>query len=208
MTHEIWTALNYCERRGYSVIIGVDTNSHNKAWGNTTNNRGRKIEKLINEFNLEVSNKGRAWTYDCKLGKSIIDVTFVSRLKGTIDSWRVLKESNYSDHNTILFEVNTDKIVIPEHRNYDYANWDTFSEYMDKFTIEFPDMINSYKLDIIVNKITCHLNKALDKACPKVKEKTIDRNNPWWTPQLKKLRQETSSLYEKQKPASQIQRKC
>ena len=174
--HEIWKALAYCDKHGYSVIIGADTNSHSKEWGNTLNNRGKKLEKLISEYSLEVSNKGRDWTYDCRLGKSIIDVTLKSKLKSRIDKWRVLKECNYSDHNTILFEVNTDKIIIPEHRNYDNADWALFTHTMNNFTIEFPEKINSFKLDNIVCKLTRGLNSALDKACPKIKEKVIDRN--------------------------------
>ena len=68
-------ALNYCKARGYSMIIGSDTNSHSTLWGKENNDRGIKLEEIIDSYNLDVHNRGRMPTYECSLGKSIIDVT-------------------------------------------------------------------------------------------------------------------------------------
>ena len=43
-------ALEYCRQRGYSVLIGSDTNSHSTLWGNETNDRGKKLENLIEDL--------------------------------------------------------------------------------------------------------------------------------------------------------------
>ena len=46
------------------------------------------------------------------------------------------------------------------------------------------------KLDKMVNKLNHILDKALDKSCPVAQARSIDPNNPWWTPQLKDMRHE------------------
>ena len=77
------------------------------------------------KFNLHlvIHNRGRLPTYECKLGSSIIDVTMSSRLPMRVDNWRVNRSFNGSDHNTIQFQLVIDKIELPEHRNYDKADW-------------------------------------------------------------------------------------
>ena len=39
--------LDYCQRNGYSLLLGADTNAHHTDWGWETNGRGRIIEELI-----------------------------------------------------------------------------------------------------------------------------------------------------------------
>ena len=55
------------------------------------------------------------------------------------------------------------------------------------------------KLDKMVNKLNHILNKALDKSCPVAKARSIDPNNPWWTPQLKDMRHKVTKMYDKYK---------
>ena len=74
-------ALEYSKSRGYSMLIGSDTNSHSTLWGKETNNRGEQLEDLIDTYNLDIHNRGKMPTYDCSLGQSIIDVTLSMDLK-------------------------------------------------------------------------------------------------------------------------------
>ena len=55
------------------------------------------------------------------------------------------------------------------------------------------------KLDKMVNKLNHILNSALDKACPMSKPKSIDPNNPWWTPHLKDMRNKVIKHYDNYK---------
>ena len=55
------------------------------------------------------------------------------------------------------------------------------------------------KLDRMVNKLNHILNKALDQACKIAKARSIDPNNPWWTPQLKDMRYKVTKTYDKYK---------
>ena len=59
--------------------------------------------------------------------------------------------------------------------------------------------INKYSIYKMVNKLNHILNKALDKSCPTAKARSIDPNNPWWTPQLKDMRQKVTKTYDKYK---------
>ena len=62
-------ALEYSRTRGYSMLIGSDTNSHSTLWGKETNNRGEQLEELIDTYNLNIHNRGKMLTYDCSLGQ-------------------------------------------------------------------------------------------------------------------------------------------
>ena len=51
----------------------------------------------------------------------------------------------------------------------------------------------------MVNKLNKCIATELDKVCPILPTKIINRNNPWWTEQLNQMRKELFSLYDKSK---------
>ena len=188
-------ALEYCQKHGYGLLIGTDTNAHHTDWGLSTNDRGRELEAIIDNYNLVIHNRGRLPTYECKLGSSIIDVTLSSRLPMRVDNWRVNRSFNGSDHNTIQFQLVIDTIELPEHRNYDKADWGQFQEELKQINFYTPTQVTQKKLDKMVNKITYSINKATENCCPTLPAKLINKNNPWWTPQMADLRKEVTALY-------------
>ena len=119
----ITKALQYCKQRGYSAIFGSDTNSHSTIWGLETNKRGEKLEELIEEYQLDVRvhNRGMAPTYECELGKSIIDVIFSYNLKLNVENWRVCKIYNNSDHHSLNYTLKTEILELPPVRPYSTA---------------------------------------------------------------------------------------
>ena len=112
------TALDYAEKRGYSVLIAADTNAHSNTWGHETNQRGSVTEEFIQDNDLQLHNVGRDYTFECKTGKSVIDITLSSNLKLKINDWKVCRAYNHSDHNTIKYYITTDIIEIKPHRSY------------------------------------------------------------------------------------------
>ena len=46
------TALDYGEKRGYSILIAADTNAHSSIWGHETNLRGSRFEDFIQDYDL------------------------------------------------------------------------------------------------------------------------------------------------------------
>ena len=55
------------------------------------------------------------------------------------------------------------------------------------------------KLHKMVNKLDHVLNMALDKSCPVSKARSIDLNNPRWTPQLQDMGHKVTKTYDKYK---------
>ena len=192
-------AIAFCKLRGYSIILTADTNSHNKLWGNQNNRRGLNWGTFIEDEDLLLHNNGRIPTYESQLGKSIINITLNYNLKWKLSQWRVLRSYNGTDHNTIHFKLEQAMIHIPEYRNYDKANWETFKHELSKFTIPIPSEMTECKLDKMVSKLNIGLTKALNKACPLTKPKMVDSNNAWWTPQLQAMRKNVSKLYDSHK---------
>ena len=96
--------LDYCQQHGYGILLGMDSNAHHTDWGVETNERGCQMEHIIDNYGLTIHNRGRVPTYECKLGKSIIDLTLSNRFPLKIDNWTVNRNYNGSDHNTILYQ--------------------------------------------------------------------------------------------------------
>ena len=103
LSQSSYKLIDFCKNRGYSILLSADTNSHSRFWGNETNTRGKKWEELIEAEHLLVHNQGRIPTFESKIGKLIIDVKLSYRLPYTLDSWRVLRSYNGTDHNTINY---------------------------------------------------------------------------------------------------------
>ena len=49
----------------------------------------------------------------------------------------------------------------------------------------------------MVDKLYSALNRTLDIACPKTKQKVVDKNNPCWTNKHHEARKQISKLYRK-----------
>ena len=148
---------------------------------------------------LTIHNQGRIPTFESKIGKLIIDVTLSYRLPYTLDRWRVLRSYNVTNHNTIHYNLNGMEMEIPAHRLYHKANWDQFTQLLWDSHIHIPSELTDCKLDKMVNKFNHILNKAWNKSCPVAKARSIDPNNPRWTPQLKDMRYKVTKAYDKHK---------
>ena len=48
-----------------------------------------------------------------------------------------------------------------------------------------------------LEKFYTNINKCLDAECPLSTPKLIDKNNPWWTPELEEKRTYVDKLYKK-----------
>ena len=63
------------------ILIWADSNAHSQLWmSEIENQRGEILEDFITLNNLMVCNIGNRFTYDCAIGKSIIDITMASTL--------------------------------------------------------------------------------------------------------------------------------
>ena len=56
--------INFCSRKGWSLILGSDVNSHNTAWGSSDcNPRGENLLEYIMTTDLQICNRGNAPTF-------------------------------------------------------------------------------------------------------------------------------------------------
>ena len=153
----------------------------------------------MQDFDLQLHNIGRDFTFECKTGKSVIDVTLSRNLKLKIEDWKVCKAYNHSDHNTIKYNITTDIIEVKPRRLYDSADWNLFKAGLQAQTLHIPKVITQEKVELMVNKLNKCIALELDKVCPLLPSKIINKNNPWWTDQLKQMRKELYALYDKPK---------
>ena len=191
--------LEYRQEKRMGLIMAMDSNAHSTLWGHTNNLRGTTLTEIISEYGLLLQNTGKEYTYECQLGKSVIDLTLTCNLGAGINNWKVSKTLNFSDHNTISYKIATEIIQMPATRAWAKADWTTFERRLEEQDWPIGETISEKNINTMVNRLTKVLTKALDEACPLNPPCTINKNNPWFTPELKQLRTEVGAAYNKQK---------
>ena len=187
--------LEYRQEKRLGLILGVDCNAHSKLWGHMNNTSGTIMTEIISDYGLLLRNTGKEYTYDCQLGKSVIDLTLSCNLGAGLLDWRVKRSLNFSDHNTITFSIAAEVIELLATRPWAKADWDQFERELDEQIWDIPDTLTEKKINILVDRLTQTLTDALNNACPLSPACTVNKNNPWFTPQLKQLRKEVGAAY-------------
>lgn len=96
-------------RRHEPVAISGDFNAWSIEWGSReTDRRGEAIQEVFSTLNLILMNEGTTSTFRKGAASSIIDLTFISSAlaRGGCE-WRVDEEFTNSDHQAIIWEINT-----------------------------------------------------------------------------------------------------
>ena len=187
--------INYADQRGYAILMGIDTNCHSSLYGKETNKRGEALEDFIASNHLIVENIGLTETFKTKWGSSIVDVTLTKNLSVSVREWEVDTSYNGSDHNTILFNLETD--IQKQEKQYimHLTDWTVFEEHLNTNSIRIPNQITERRLEKCLDSFYTSVNKALDKSTPKKYPKPRDKNNPWWTKDFTVQRRALNSLY-------------
>ena len=149
--------------------------------------------------NLRIWTITQEYTYECQIGKSVIDLTLTCNLGAGIIDWKVSLAQNFSDHNTISFNIATEILELPAARPWAKADWDTFGKELEEHDWKPSKYITEKKMNQWVGRLTRVLTNTLNIACPPSPARTINKNNPSFTPQLKQLRIEVGAVYQKQK---------
>ena len=78
-------AMKMAREKDYTLVLGGDSNARNDLFGSDkTEKRGRIIEDLMVEYDLEVANKGKTPTCVASHQGSVIDITLVSGEKADL----------------------------------------------------------------------------------------------------------------------------
>ena len=179
--------INYATSSKVPLIIGSDTNSHHKLWGNKDcNKRGEELLDLINAHGLSWTNKGSTPTFINSRGhESIIDLT-ITNDKGSelISNWQVSPKFSNSDHSYIMFDILSTETSTPKQiRIVKNTDWELFQKYLDENIGELPTVSTDCdigELDIACRQLIQHLTNAFEAACPvtyissSIKKNTMD----------------------------------
>ena len=181
--------INYAASSKVPLIIGSDTNSHHKLWGNKDcNKRGEELLDLINAHGLSWTNKGSTPTFINSRGhESIIDLT-ITNDKGSelISNWQVSPKFSNSDHCYIMFDILSTETRTPKQiRIVKNTDWELFQKYLDENIGELPTVSTDCdigELDIACRQLIQHLTNAFEAACPVTYISSSIKKPPWMTP--------------------------
>ena len=172
-----------------NFILCGDFNSHNPIWGSQrTNTNGRRVEKIINEYNLVILNDGSPTHFDINNGTlSCIDLTITSPSIASKSQWSVHHSTLGSDHypiQTILQlhstsspDINSLPPPHPPRWSFPKANWNLYKEILS--TLKLEDIINNDVQELYDSFIE-RIIEAADASIPKTQNKKAYPPNPWW----------------------------
>ena len=127
ITNELEEMTAFATRKGWAILIGMDSNCHSVIHGLETNSRGEKLEEFLADTGLEVENVGKEPMYGSRGNSTRIDITLTKDLRYDIIGWEVNRRYNASDHNTIKLRVGKEKIKLPKTWKWRKADGENFS---------------------------------------------------------------------------------
>ena len=192
-------------RKKLPVILCLDSNAHSDLFGPDTNARGEALEDFILGHNLYTENLGDAPTFELQRGGRLIqthiDVTLSRDLHFVVDDWRVDRSYNASDHNTILFKCAPIETTTQMIRPWSKADWPLFTNELKQAQYRIPEDMSMKKLDKLTAQMYQLIDRALDRACPKIEVDNTARKNVWSTDKHDLAKTKVSALYTRAKRA-------
>ena len=194
---------NTAATKGWPLILGIDTNAHSALYGPDNNARGDDLEDFILTHSLSVENTGNTPTYEARRGDSVassfIDVTLSRDLPFDLLDWKVSREYNASDHNTISFNIKHTPRTKNKIRPWSKANWGSFKQILSEADYAIPTNISMKKLDKLLTKLYAHLNRAINTACPEIEVDDRVPGSHWATAAHDTEKKRVSTLYRQAK---------
>ena len=177
--------LNIISQFNLPYMLLGDFNSHNILWGsNHTDNRGTKIEKFIEDHELNIMNSGAPthFSFGYKT-TSAIDLTLISPILDTFFGWYIDDDLHSSDHYPIIINVIHDKMNKERKRKWiiKKADWENYDKELKIKSLNFAN-VNEHEI-YIKNRI---LDAAL-KSIPISSTKPLKKTVPWWNEEIHNL---------------------
>ena len=193
--------IKWCSKKYYDIVIGCDANAHHTLWGSSDINiRGECLLEYLLSTNLSICNKGNKPTFFNRIREEVIDLTLVSNTDTVkIFDWKVSSECSFSDHNRIIFKIEITLNMIAPFRNPRRTDWEKFGNLTADIQLPQKEMLDSKKeLDESVSLLTSTLKSAYESSC-KVSHSSKKFHQPWWSPELKRLRRKYRKLLNRAK---------
>ena len=185
--------------KGAGIVIGADANAKSTLWHSyRTDDRGKKVEEVINRQGLKIINKEQAIpTFQGPRGSSNIDITLTKGMaKAKIESWTVVWGATQSDHNLIQFTVRGTRMpagppprLIRRYRMIP-SKFGELRERIQGNIEQAPPIVlnNRSSVDQAVGILT-DAHAKLAKA-PQGQSGQNGESPPWWNHQLTALKQD------------------
>jgi hypothetical protein len=155
---------------------------------------GELLENLIIDNGLLVINDKKIPTFSINNRSSFIDMTATnSFLKTKITNLQVCEEFNFSDHNSITFDIESDESKDTIKKNYRKCSWKKYDKIMERGTgrlCQTNNCSSRKKLDKFASEIQKLMGKAKEDASPDFANNKRN-NKSWWNPTLDKLHDDT-----------------
>lgn len=171
------------------VVIGGDFNAWAMEWGSRrTNTRGRMLLEAFAPLEVGIANNGGALTYRKAGTGSIIDITLVSNALMRKLKWWVSEEFTSSDHQAVLFNLNTGRTgtTAPKLTG---PKWKDSAFDKDSFEVEISEAnLTETSADGRSRELTQVVSRACDVSMPR--RTPSKRGTPcyWWNEEIKTLR--------------------
>ncbi|CAB0039203.1 unnamed protein product, partial [Trichogramma brassicae] len=170
-------------------IVAGDFNAWSTEWGcRVTRQRGIILLDALATLEAALLNTGDTPTFTGALGYSVIDLTFASdTLAPRITSWDVSELYTHSDHQAIVFEIETARPPRPTTRQSCKWNASTLdSEYLSVM------MANAAVPPRPTEEMATRLMAAITSACNASMAKKSERRRRcavyWWTSEIADFR--------------------
>jgi len=171
------------------ILMG-DYNAHHTMWGDrTTDSRGRKLERILQDNNLNIINSGEG----THISGTAIDLTIASPELDPHLMWEVLPSILSSDHHPIVIKLESPARCVNNTEGYNFkrANWKGYTD--DPLWQSIPNEVNNdpaLAVEEIYELFTC----LCQKYVPKLK---VGRffPKPWWSAECSRVWKEREKLY-------------
>lgn len=171
------------------VVIGGDFNAWATEWGsNRTNIRGRILLEAFAPLEVCIANNGGALTYRKAGMGSIIDITLMSTALMRTMKWWVSEEFTYSDHQAVLFTLNTGRTgtMAPKLTG---PKWKDNAFDKDSFEVAISGAdLNERSAEGMSRELTRAVSRACDVAMPRRTPSKRGTVCYWWNEEIKTLR--------------------
>lgn len=187
------------------LLMG-DFNARHPYWGdNTTNRKGRIVERILSSTTMDTMNDGKPTHLHMQTNSlSAIDLTIVSGNAIQHFQWSISRNLYNSDHFPIIMTLQPAVSYLQKPKYiFERANWPQFEilSIIESIAESFPTVNEA------ISSLTNKIIYAADQSIPKTRGGLRKKYVPWWNPELtiaksikdNKLRQYQRSLLNQHK---------
>ena len=178
------------------TLLTGDFNCHNRWWGSeSTKNKGRKLEEIINNTPLILLNSGKPTYLNATSGTlSAIDLSFASPSIAVMAEWDTFEDPHHSDHFPISIKlgITKQKYSVPPRWNIKKADWTSFREALDR-------PIEGVAPDQLAANLTRAISEAAKTSIPETSPRGPRPAVPWWNQDIRDINKQKKKALNKHK---------